>query len=113
MPFIQVKTTAEIDSAKKAVLNDALCRITKESLGKGENWIMTAYEDKASLCFQGSEENIAYVEVKAFGAPSAAGADKMTAGVCQLMEKELGIPVNRTYVSYWGTDKWGWNGGNF
>mgnify|MGYP003302626986 CR=1 FL=1 len=30
-----------------------------------------------------------------------------------IMEKELGIPANRTYVSYWGTDKWGWNGGNF
>ena len=113
MPFINVKTTAAIDSAKKEVLNAELCRITKESLGKGENWVMTGYEENASLAFQGSTDNVAYVEVKAFGAPSAAGADKMTAGVCQLMEKELGIPVNRTYVSYWGTDKWGWNGGNF
>ena len=113
MPFIQVKTTATIDDAKKEVLNAELGRITKESLGKGENWVMTGFEGNASLAFQGSTENIAYVEVKAFGAPSAAGADKMTAGVCQLMEKELGIPANRTYVSYWGTDKWGWSGGNF
>ena len=74
---------------------------------------MTGFEDQADLVFQGSAEDIAYVEVKAFGEPSAAGADKMTAGVCQLMEKELNIPANRTYVSYWGTDKWGWNGGNF
>ena len=113
MPFINVKTTAAIDDAKKEVLNTELCRITKECLGKGENWIMTGYEDNASLAFQGFTENIAYVEVKAFGAPSAAGADKMTSGVCQLFEKELNIPAGRTYVSYWGTDKWGWNGGNF
>jgi len=113
MPFIQVKTTATIDEAKKEVLNAQICQITKECLGKGENWIMTGYEDKASLAFQGSTENIAYVEVKAFGAPSAAGADKMTSGLCQLLEKELNIPAGRTYVSYWGTDKWGWNGGNF
>ncbi len=113
MPFINVKTTASIDEAKKAVLNAEICRITKESLGKGENWIMTGYEPEASLVFQGSAENIAYIEVKAFGEPAAAGADKMTAGICQLMEKELDIPAGRTYVSYWGTDKWGWNGGNF
>lgn len=112
MPFINVKTTAELDSAKKAVLNEELCRITKESLGKGENWVMTGYEGNVSLAFQGSTDDIAYVEVKAFGTPSAAGADKMTAGVCQLMERELGIPASRTYVSYWGTNQWGWNGGN-
>lgn len=113
MPFINVKTTATLDGAKKEVLNAELCRITKESLGKGENWVMTGYEDNASLVFQESAEDIAYVEVNAFGAPSAAGADKMTSGVCQLIEKELGIPASRIYVSYWGTDKWGWNGGNF
>lgn len=112
MPFINVKTTAALDSAKKATLNAELCRITEDCLGKGQNWVMTSYEDNASLAFQGSIENIAYVEVKAYGEPNATEADKMTAGVCQLMEKELGIPVNRTYVSYWGTDKWGWNGGN-
>ena len=113
MPFINVKTTAVLDSEKKNILNVELSRITKECLGKGENWIMTGFEDQADLVFQGSAEDIAYVEVKAFGEPSAAGADKMTAGICQLFEKELNIPAGRTYVSYWGTDKWGWNGGNF
>ena len=46
---------------------------------------------------------------------ASCGGEKadFTVGVCQLMEKELGIPANRTYVSYWGTDQWGWNGGNF
>lgn len=112
MPFINVKTTATVDTEKKATLNTELYRITKESLGKDENWVMTGYEDNASLTFQGSAEDIAYVEVKTWGEPNAAGADKMTAGVCQLLEKELGIPASRTYVSYWDTDKWGWNGGN-
>lgn len=112
MPFINVKTTKALDDAKKATLNTELCRITKESLGKGEQWVMTGYEDNVNLAFQGSTEDIVYVEVKAYGTPSAAGADKMTAGVCQLVEKELGIPASRTYVSYWGTNQWGWNGGN-
>ena len=113
MPFINMKTTAALDQAKKEVLSTELMRITKDALGKGENWVMTGYEDNASLYFQGSAEDIVYVEVKAYGAPATAGADKMTAGVCALVEKELGIPASRVYVSYWGTNMWGWNCGNF
>ena len=102
MPFINVKTTAALDSAKKATLNAELCRITEDCLGKGQNWVMTSYEDNASLAFQGSIENIAYVEVKAYGEPNATEADKMTAGVCQLMEKELGIPYTNVAVASTG-----------
>lgn len=112
MPFINMKTTAALDNAKKETLTTELMRITKETLGKGENWIMTGYEDRASLSFQGSAEDVVYVEVKTYGTPAAAGADRMTAAVCALVEKELGIPAGRVYVSYWGTDMWGWNGGN-
>ncbi len=113
MPFINMKTTATLDNAKKETLSKELIRITRECLGKGENWVMTGFEDNAKLSFQGSNENIVYVEVKAYGTPAAAGADKMTKGVCSLVEQELGIPANRVYVSYWGTDMWGWNGSNF
>ena len=113
MPFIQVKTTAAFDSAKKETLSNELCKITKECLGKGEKWIMTAYEENASMSFQGSTSDIAYVEVKCYGNPSPVGTDKMTTQVCSLIEKELAIPSNRVYVAYFGTDMWGWNGGNF
>ncbi len=113
MPFINMKTTEPLDDAKKDILTKELTRITKDCLGKGENWVMTGFEDSVSMSFQGSTENIVYVEVKAYGAPAAGGADKMTAEICALMEKELAIPANRVYVSYWGTNMWGWNGGNF
>lgn len=113
MPFINMKTTAALDDAKKDALSAELTRITKECLGKGENWVMTGFEESVSLSFQGSTENIVYVEVKAYGTPAATGADKMTAEICALVGKELGIPANRVYVSYWGTNMWGWNGGNF
>lgn len=112
MPFINLKTTVALDNAKKEALTGELNRITQECLGKGENWVMTGYEDLVSLSFQGSTENIVYVEVKTYGTPASSGADKMTAAVCALMEKELNIPASRVYVSYWGTNMWGWNGGN-
>ena len=113
MPFINMKTTAELDATKKEILTKELTEICKSCLGKGENWVMIGFEDGVSLSFQGSTEKIVYVEVKAYGTPAVAGADKMTAEICKIVEKELKIPANRVYVSYWGTNQWGWNGGNF
>ena len=113
MPFINTQTTAALSSSKKDTLTAEIYNITSECLGKGENWIMVGYEDNASLTFQGSTTDIAYIEVKSFGAPSPAGADRMTAKLSSLFERELSISPDRIYVSYYHTDKWGWNGSNF
>ena len=64
MPFINTRTTVALSDAKKETLTAEIGRITSECLGKGENWIMTGYEDNASLFFQGSAADIAYVEVR-------------------------------------------------
>ena len=64
MPFINTKTTVSLSKSKKDSLTAEICRITRECLGKGENWVMTGFEDNASLFFQGDSAAVAYVEVK-------------------------------------------------
>ena len=32
---------------------------------------------------------------------------QLPAQLCEILEKELGIPGNAVYVSYWGTSNWG------
>ncbi len=113
MPFINTKTTKAISNSQKETLTSEFSTITRECLGKAENWVMTGYEDNASLSFQGSTENIAYVEVKTCGAPSSAGTNQMTTKVCELLERELDIPADRIYVAFFSTNDWGWNGSNF
>lgn len=112
MPFINVKTTAALDSAKKESLTSEIVGITRECLGKGENWVMTGFEDNASLSFQGSAADAAYVEVKTFGAPSSAGTGQMTAKLCAALSAVLSIPADRIYIAYYPTNAWGWNGSN-
>ena len=113
MPFINTKTTAALSNAQKDTLTAEISDIARECLGKGENWIMVGYEDNASLSFRKSTEDIAYVEVKTYGTPSSAGTGQMTAKLSSLFERELSISPDRIYVSYFPTDKWGWNGNNF
>lgn len=113
MPFINTRTTVALDNAKKETLTAELCRIAKECLGKGENWVMTGYEDNASLSFRGSTADIAYVEVKSYGSLNGSAAGKMTGQICDLLNRELSLPADRVYVSYYPTDHWGWGGNNF
>ena len=113
MPFINTKTTVSLSKSKKDSLTAEICRITRECLGKGENWVMTGFEDNASLFFQGDSAAVAYVEVKNFGTPSAAGTSQMTGKLCHLLSGELSIPADHIYVAYFPTDNWGWNGSNF
>lgn len=112
MPFINVKTTVTLSNAKKEALSSEIVSITRECLGKGENWVMTGFEDNASLLFQGSAANAAYVEVKTFGAPSSAGTGQMTARLCAALSPALSIPADRIYIAYYPTNAWGWNGSN-
>lgn len=44
---------------------------------------------------------------------SAEDSNKMSGAICDVLEKELGIPGDKVYVEYRGTHTWGWNGSNF
>jgi len=37
----------------------------------------------------------------------------MSGKICEIFEKELGIPGDKIYITYSGYKNWGWNGGNF
>jgi len=37
----------------------------------------------------------------------------MTEAICSILNEELGIPGDKVYVKYLGTNNWGWNGSNF
>ena len=49
----------------------------------------------------------AYVAVSLFGNASAEAYEKMTAAICDLYQRELGIPGKSVYVTYTGVKDWG------
>ena len=113
MPMIKVETTAELPAAKRDVLKSELGKALS-IIGKPESYLMINLSDKQDLYFAGKKlEKGAYVEVKVLGSVNSSSSAAMTARLCEILEKEPGIPGNAVYVSYWGTSDWGWNGGNF
>ena len=113
MPMIEAKVTMELPAEKRDVLKAEFGKAIS-IMGKPESYLMINLVDKQDLYFGGKKlDKGAYIEVKVLGSIDGGASDKMTAKPCEILEKELGIPGNAVYVSYWGTANWGWNGSNF
>ena len=113
MPFIDSKITVTVSQEKRDVLKAEFGK-AMSIIGKTEGFLMVGFEDNYDLYMGGEKlEKGAYVSVSLFGNASKAAYEKMTASICELYEKELGIPKNKVYVTYHGVSDWGWNGQNF
>lgn len=112
MPFINVKTNVSVPKEKLEAIKSQLGKAITAVPGKSETWLMIGIEPEQILYFQGSDAPAAMVQVQIFGNGSS-GFDELTGRITSILNQELSIPANRTYVSYFGTSDWGWNGGNF
>lgn len=112
MPFVNVNTNTEI-SKEQAIALKAQFGKAIENLGKTESWLMVGFNGGIPLYFKGDDAPAAFVDISVFGSSTDAQCEKMTAAVCGIIEKELGIPADRTYVKYSGISQWGWNNMNF
>lgn len=113
MPMIKVETTVSLPEEKRNVLKAELGKAIT-ILGKPESYLMINLADNQDLYFGGNKlDKGAFVEVKALGNIDAGQSNKMTAKVCEILNSQLEIPGDAVYVAYFGTNNWGWNGGNF
>ncbi len=114
MPFINSKITCKISETKEETLKAALGQIISTIPGKSESFLMVGFDDGYPLYFGGNKlDKGAFVEVKIFGSTSNDALSKLTSKICDLYEKELGIPPRNIYITYAFVEHWGWNGSNF
>lgn len=113
MPFIDSKITVSVTPEKREVLKTELGKMVS-ILSKPESFLMVGFEDNYDLYMGGKKlDKGAYVAVSLFGNASSGAYTKMTGEICELFERELGIPGAAVYVTYHGVNDWGWNGRNF
>lgn len=113
MPFINIKTNAEVSAEKAETIKSALGLAITAIPGKSEGWLMVGIEDNYRLYFNGTDKPAAMVEVSLYGNASSNSLGVLTSNITGIMLKTLGISTDRVYVSYMSTENWGWNGSNF
>lgn len=113
MPFIDSKITVPVTPEKKEAIKKELGQAVS-LLHKTESYLMVGIESDYDLWLAGKKlEKGAYVSVSLYGSATPADYSKMTGKICEIYERELGIPGSAVYVTYHPVSDWGWNGSNF
>ena len=114
MPYLKIQTNQSLDApTEKAFIIKASASIA-QLLGKPESYVMVAIETNRTMLFAGTDEPLAYLELKSIGLSDTVTKD-LSANLCTLMTEELAIAQNRIYIEFANADRpmWGWNGGTF
>ncbi len=113
MPYINSKVSVQITKEQETEIKTALGEAIRLIPGKSEQWLMLGFEDSVSMYFRGdNSQPIAFVEVSVYGGENPSAFDSLTAKICEIYNKVLGIAPDHVYVKYNAVSNWGWNGGN-
>ena len=113
MPFIDVKTNAQVNKKQEIALKQALGQAIAILPGKSETWLMLDIHDGCRMYFHGSDAPCAMLQVQVFGKINTQKCEELTAEICRIMNDTLQIAPENTYVKYEEISLWGWNSQNF
>lgn len=114
MPLLRIQTNRPIDTTGQQALISQASQQVASLLGKPERYVMVSLEHNPAMLFGGSDEPLAYLELKSIGLPESKTAE-LSAGLAALLNEQLGLPADRIYIEFADAPRamWGWNGGTF
>jgi len=114
MPLLSVTTSAVIEAHQRSDLLNKLSQLVAAELGKPERYVMVYYRHNPDMLFAGSDEPLAYLELKSIGLPADRTAD-ISGILTAFTSEQLAIPGDRIYIEFTNAQRhmWGWNGGTF
>ncbi len=114
MPLLKIETNVSIDHERQTALLKRASETVAEILGKPERYVMVILESDRPMLFAGEEAPTAMLQLKSLGMPESRTGE-FSAALCRLVEEQLGIDPDRTYIEFSGPARhlWGWNGGTF
>ncbi len=114
MPLLKIQTNQSLDAERRARLLEAASRDLAEILGKPERYIMVILECNPDMRFAGSDEPLAYLELKSIGLPEGRTTE-LSQALCGLIGKHADVPAERIYIEFSDAARhlWGWNSGTF
>ncbi len=114
VPYLKIQTNQALnETARQALMKKASATVAKQ-LGKSENYVMVTLQSAQTMLFAGTDEPLAYLELKSIGLPEST-TQNLSDSLCTLMAQELDVEKNRIYIEFTDAPRhmWGWNGGTF
>jgi phenylpyruvate tautomerase PptA (4-oxalocrotonate tautomerase family) len=114
MPYLKIQTNLPITKkAERMILKNA-SNLVAVLLEKPESFVMVALQPDTPMLFAGSDEPVAFLELKSVGLPGRK-TKSLCQALCELIEGHLGIARDRVYVKFIDVNRgmWGWKGDVF
>lgn len=114
MPYLKIQTNLPVTKrARRVVLREASALVEHE-LEKPEDYVMVALESEVDMLFGGTDDPVAFLELKAVGLP-VPRTKQLSRVLCQMITDHLGIRRERVYVKFIDVKHgmWGWKGDTF
>lgn len=112
MPYLTITSNQNLDT-HSAQLN-VLSQTVAEVLNKPESYVMVSVTHNPQMLFAGSNEPLAYCELKSLGIQESQTrvlSDKL----CDTLHRLYAIPPSRIYIEFAAPARamWGWNNKTF
>jgi len=110
MPLLTIESNVECHSTLLSKLSYEVATL----LGKPESYVMVKYQHNQNMLFAGSDEAVAFLQLKSLGLPDNVTKD-YSAALCSLISNEMGITPERIYIEFSAPERyhWGWNSSTF
>jgi len=114
MPYLKIQTNQQVSDASRQQFLAKSSAAVAQGLGKPERYVMVSFDPAVPMLFAGSDGPCAYLELKSIGLPEAKTGD-LSQALCELAERELGVPADRVYIEFSDAPRrmWGWDRGTF
>ena len=114
MPYLKIQTNVELIPTSRAETMKRISARTAELLGKPERYVMVALQDGTSMLFDGSDEPLAFLELKSLGLPEDQTAT-FSEKLCAVIAEELEVSTDRIYIEFASPERhlFGWNSATF
>jgi len=111
MPYIEIKTTVNLNQEQKNDLKDGLGKAITLVPGKTESVTMVGLIGGMDLYFGGKTlTHSAYVEVKMYKATTRKAKASLNRAICDLLNTAIGVSPDNVYLTYFEQEEWGRKG---
>lgn len=114
MPLLKIQTNVTLQAKDVEILMSQASKLVASELDKPESYVMISFEPHQQMLFAGSNEPLAYLELKSIGLQESQTAS-LSASLCKFINDRINIPQERIYIEFADAPRkmWGWNNGTF
>ena len=114
MPYLSLNTNVAVSDEEADSLLQALSAAAAEGSGKPERSVQVEVAGGKKMLMAGTTQPTAFLDVRAIGLPEAV-AKKLTILLTNVVERKLGVPATRVYISFasYPGSMWGVGGATF